>query len=98
MTQHDEDDPDPEKLWKNTRGGLTKKDWKEKIVAKKTGPRRHRQMSNSINAIDRIMATRSSKANEEAEEKKRARAREKKKRKDKIKMGREKKAEKPKTV
>ena len=31
-------------------------------------------MSSSINAIDRMMATRGSKANEEAEEKKRARA------------------------
>jgi hypothetical protein len=32
MTQQDEDDPDPEKI---TRGGLTKIDWKKKIVTKK---------------------------------------------------------------
>ena len=34
MTQQDEDDPDS---WKNTRGGLTKKDWKKKIATKKLG-------------------------------------------------------------
>ena len=64
------------RLLEKYKGRLNKKRLEEKNSNQKIRPRRHRQteMASSINAIDRMMATRGSKANEEAEEKKRARA------------------------
>ena len=80
ISEHNDNDttrrrrPRPRETLEKYKGRLNKKRLEEKNSNQKIGPRRHRQMPNSINAIDRIMATRGSKANEEAEEKKRARA------------------------